>query len=68
MPTDLYTKAVLTLIAGALVVIAWQGTVRPANAQLGLGCGSSQSLPCYVAPSSMLGSLPVSVTNWPPRF
>jgi hypothetical protein len=28
MPTDLYTKSVLTIIAGALVVVAWQGTMR----------------------------------------
>jgi hypothetical protein len=68
MPADLYTKTVLTLIAGALVVIAWQGAVRPANAQFATGCGLSQITPCYVTPSTTFGGFPVSVMNWPPRF
>jgi hypothetical protein len=46
MATDLYTKAVLTIIAAALVAIAWQGGVRPANAQMS-ACGSYLT-PCYV--------------------
>jgi hypothetical protein len=45
--TDRYTKAVLTVIAVALVLIALQlGTPR-ATAQFGDGCGG-QTNPCYV--------------------
>ena len=41
MLIDNYTKIVLTIIAAALVSIAFQGTIRPASAQMGDGCGSS---------------------------
>jgi len=61
MPADLYTKAVLTIIAGALVVIAWQGWLRPATAQ-GSGCGGSPFSACYVKlPTGAV--LDVFVTN-----
>ncbi len=48
MLIDNYTKIVLTIIAAALVSIAFQGTIRPASAQMGDGCGSSSRSPCYV--------------------
>jgi hypothetical protein len=63
---DWYLKAVLTVIAGALVAIAVQNGVQPARA-LGDGCGSSFD-PCYVSTRSMGGlaiPLDVKVTNWP---
>jgi hypothetical protein len=43
---DRYTKTVLTVIAVSLTVIAGQGLIRPAQAQMG-DCGSVRS-PCYV--------------------
>lgn len=47
MTIDIYTKAVLTVIAGALVTLAWQGGVGSANA-IGQGCGTSFTNACYV--------------------
>jgi hypothetical protein len=47
MPTDRYTKTVLTVIAGALVALVVQNAIAPAQAQLGLGCGS-KAKPCFV--------------------
>jgi len=35
MPTDRYTKLVLTVIAGALVALVMQNAIAPAQAQLG---------------------------------
>ena len=35
MPTDRYTKTVLTVIAGALVALVVQNAISPAQAQLG---------------------------------
>jgi hypothetical protein len=43
---DVYTKAMLTIIAVTLIVIAASPTILPAAAQLG-GCGA-KSNPCYV--------------------
>jgi hypothetical protein len=48
---DVYTKIVLTVIAGALVVICIQNTVSPAVA-LGEGCGSIPREACYVRTGS----------------
>jgi hypothetical protein len=62
MPHDLYTKTVLTIIAGALAVLAWQGTLRPANAVS--ECGGSRSNVCYVVLVNS-SSVPVTVENWP---
>jgi hypothetical protein len=45
--TDRYTKAVLTVIAVALVAIVVQNGMRNASAQLGGGCGNFLE-PCYV--------------------
>ena len=44
---DLYTKAVLTVIAVALSVIAIRFAVPSASA--GLECGVSINMPCYVS-------------------
>lgn len=54
--TDRYTKGVLTIIAAALVVIAFQQGTRPASAGVGSDCGGTLS-PCYVA-----NIIPLSVT------
>jgi hypothetical protein len=56
MRLDLWTKAMLTMIAIALSVIAWKlPLIETGHAQLG-GCGSSDHDPCYVVntPSSAL--------------
>lgn len=47
---DRYTKAVLTVIAAALVVLAVQQAMPRAHA-LGEGCGAAPSLACYVTSS-----------------
>jgi hypothetical protein len=47
MPTDRYTKTVLTVIAASLVVLAVQNSIRDATAQQsGLAC--TILAPCYV--------------------
>ena len=57
MQTDAYTKFVLTIIAGALVLIAARdGIFSGANAQFG-SCGTSRMTPCYIA----TGQLPLEV-------
>lgn len=53
MAVDLYTKVVLTVIAGALCVIAVRGPmlVGSASAQadgLGSGCGETRKTACFV--------------------
>jgi hypothetical protein len=60
MHTDSYTKAVLTIIAAALVAIALQGNIRPASAQMDSECGRSERAPCYVQVDG--GKLPFVVT------
>lgn len=52
---DRYTKAVLTVIAVALVIIAFQGATGRASADA--DCGYSAIHACNVY-----------VTNWPNRF
>jgi len=62
--TDFYAKAVLTVIAVALSVIAWNQTFSPAQAQLGAGC--SRSFPCYVRidlSQYITKAIPVRVSN-----
>ncbi len=44
---DAYSKVVLTIIAGALVVMCLQQSLSPATAQMG-PCGHSRYSPCYV--------------------
>lgn len=51
MPVDLYTKAVLTLIAISLGIIAVQGAIRPAGA-VGDGCG-------VISPCEVTGSVTI---------
>lgn len=43
---DYYTKAVLTVIATALVILVGQGVIRPSSAQ-NVGCGGAGA-PCAV--------------------
>ncbi|RBO94940.1 hypothetical protein [Pseudochrobactrum asaccharolyticum] len=57
---DKYTKFVLTIIAGALSIIAFQNMSTPAVA-LGESCGSRHD-PCYIEYSGFSG-LPVNVQN-----
>jgi hypothetical protein len=58
---DRYTKAVLTVIAVSLTVIAAQGVVRPAQAQME-GCGINSMDACYVRTDR---ALPVMVERFP---
>ncbi|MDL2397781.1 hypothetical protein [Rhizobium mayense] len=44
---DKYAKTILTVIAAALVVIALQNFITPAQA-VGNGCGYNMYNPCYV--------------------
>ena len=44
---DRYSKFVLTIIAGALVVICLQQAFSPATAQMS-PCGHNSYTPCYV--------------------
>jgi hypothetical protein len=48
--TDTYTKAVLTVIALALVALVAEQAVPRANAQFGfaLGCDGSFNAPCFI--------------------
>jgi len=60
---DRYTRAVLTVIAASLAVIAFKlPLTTPAAALGGEGCGSSFD-PCYIT-SDRFG-LNVYVKNWP---
>ena len=66
MPTDRYTKMVLTIIAIALSLIAVRVTFsETAKAEFD-GCGRSPVSPCY-SYRALIGSggLPVEVRNWP---
>ena len=45
---DRYSKVVLTIIAGALSVIAWNA-LTPDRARADADCGASATNPCYVA-------------------
>jgi hypothetical protein len=48
MPTDLWTKMALTLIAVSLAAIAWKLPFADVgHAQMGT-CGSTSSAPCHV--------------------
>jgi hypothetical protein len=48
MPTDRYTKSVLTVIAAALVVLAVQNASKTATAQQQPGAMCTVLSPCYV--------------------
>ena len=66
---DIYSKAVLTVIAAALVALVLQNSFPGARAQMGSACGQARN-PCYVASDSRepvfvaaLDALRVLVTN-----
>ena len=74
---DLYSKIMLTVIAVALVVIAWNGLgTGHAVAAFGEACGTISD-PCHVTTGlrdklavdigAPIGGLRVSVENWPSR-
>ncbi len=64
MTNDLYFRAVFTVIAIALSMIAWDMTFdEAAHAQFSSDCGSSGN-PCFVKAADIDG-LSVSVENWP---
>ncbi len=62
-PTDIYTKAVLTVIAVALCAIAFQNVILPAQAAS--HCGENSWNPCYVEVENWPSSQDVWVENWP---
>jgi hypothetical protein len=45
---DDHTKAILTVIAASLLVLAVQQVVKPASAQIGGQCDYSRDVPCYI--------------------
>jgi hypothetical protein len=45
---DDHTKAILTMIAASLLILAIQQVVKPASAQIGGQCGYSRDVPCYI--------------------
>jgi hypothetical protein len=45
---DVYTKAILTVIAASLFALAIQHVAKPASAQIGSQCGGQRDLPCYI--------------------
>ncbi len=78
MKIDIYTKAVLTVIAAGMIALVAQNVSRPAYA-LGNGCGSGSD-PCYIKSRNALAIkssygldvnvdwpsfLNVKVKNWP---
>lgn len=58
MPTDRYTRAMLTIIAAALVALVIQNSAPKATAQSSLTC--SASAPCYVTNA---GLTPLNVVD-----
>jgi hypothetical protein len=76
---DLYSKIVLSVIAVALIVIAWNGLGDGrAVAAFGEGCGASSFDACYVRITDRsdkitveidagFNAIPVDVQNWPIR-
>lgn len=60
--TDNYTKAVLTIIAGCLIVLVFQNAARPVGAFNG-GCGDTPGNPCYVSADSLNGEMSGSRTG-----
>lgn len=61
---DRYTKAVLTVIAASLAVIAFKLPLTSSASALGDGCGDSSYSPCYITSGDRYG-LDVYVKNWP---
>jgi hypothetical protein len=60
MPTDRYTKIILTVIAISLTVIALRPFLSPDSAHADMkGCGLDASHPCYVAGWGPEGTVPI---------
>jgi hypothetical protein len=61
MPTDQYTKFILTIIAISLTVIALRPFLSPspAGAQMN-GCGLDPQSPCYIAGWGPQGTVPIA--------
>jgi hypothetical protein len=60
MPTDRYTKIILTIIAISLSVVALRPFFSPGNAAAEMqGCGFEASHPCYIAGWGPEGTVPV---------
>jgi hypothetical protein len=58
MPTDRYTRTVLTVIAASLVVLVIQNATPRATAQSSLSCPAAS--PCYV---TNVGLRPLSIVD-----
>jgi len=56
---DRYTKAVLSVIAISLAVIAGQNVLKPAVAQAS-GCGETPIIPCWVQSSKPFVVIPAT--------
>jgi hypothetical protein len=61
MPTDRYTKVILTMIAISLAAIALRSFVSPglAGAEMS-GCGLDAHHPCYIAGWGPEGTVPIA--------
>ena len=64
MSNDIYSKAIFTVIAIALSVIAWKLPVTSTAHAVGDGCGKDFNNPCYIDAAKTTG-LSVKVENWP---
>jgi hypothetical protein len=61
MPTDRYTKFVLTIIAISLTVIALRPFLSPSSAGAQMnGCGLDPQSPCYIAGWGPQGTVPIA--------
>lgn len=58
MPTDRYTRAMLTVIAASLVVLVVQNATPKATAQASLTCSAAS--PCYV---TNIGITPLKIVD-----
>ena len=58
MPTDRYTKSVLTVIAASLVALVVQNATPKATAQSNLTCSAAS--PCYV---TNIGLTPLNIVD-----